>query len=272
MASHTVGFIQDQNLNVHYNGASVVGKPNISKAPRKAGIGGRKPLGDLSNSVNLTPNQTSKKENSKMFSFAEKEIGASKLTYDSSKKKSLSKPSEKAQIGGMNDSSRKKSVFKASEKVQTGGRKALSDISNSGKPLLQDTSKKNQTAKLATLAENPSKCKDIAEEGFLHNHEECIKVQKKAISTNEFLRILGLDDFSKQSVSAKEHPISNKMMHMSPPRYFEPAEMTELLLSPPKHKMSRKVDSGPPSPEPLDHYMHWNDPKYIPSFKLIESP
>lgn len=63
--------------------------------------------------------------------------------------------------------------------------------------------------------------------------------------------------------------------HMSPPRYFEPRETTELLiedLPPPKHKMLRKLDSAPPSPEAEDHYMHWNDPKYIPSFKLIESP
>ncbi|XP_022733648.1 uncharacterized protein LOC111287387 [Durio zibethinus] len=254
MASRTVGLIKDQNLDVHYNGASGVGKANISKAPRKAGVGGRKPLGDLSNSVNPTPNRTSKKENSKVLSFTEKDSCASKLTHDSSKKKSVSK---------------------ASEKVQAGGRKALSDISNSGKPHLQETSKKNQTAKLTILAEDPSHPKDIAEEGFLHNHEECIKAQKGAISMKEFLRILGLDDFSKQSASTKEPPLSNKMMYMSPPRDFEPLEMTKLLIedpSPPKHKMSRKLDSAPPSPEPLDHYIHWNDPEYIPSFKLIESP
>ncbi|XP_022761558.1 uncharacterized protein LOC111307712 [Durio zibethinus] len=253
MASRTVGLIQDQNLTIHYNGASIAGKANISKAPRKGGISGRKPLGDLSNSVIPTPNQTSKKDNAK-FSFTEKETGASKLTHDSSKKKSVSK---------------------GSEKVQGGGRKALSDISNSGKPCLQETSKKNQTEKLSILAEDPNQPKDIAQEGYLHNHEECIKAQKRAISTNEFLRILGLDDFSKQSASAKEPPMSNKMMPMSPPRNFEAGQMTELLiedLSPPKHKLSRKLDSAPPSPEPLDHYMHWNDPEYILSFKLIESP
>ena len=182
MASRTVGLIRDQNVNVHYNGASLVGKANIATAPRKGGIGGRKPLGDLSNSVNPTLNQTSKKENSKILSFTEKETSVSKLAHDSSKKKSVSK---------------------ASEKVQVGGRKALSDISNSGKPHLQGTSK-NQTAKLCIP-------EDIAEEGFLHNHEECIKAQKRAISTNEFLRILGLDDFFKRSASAKQHSLSNKI-------------------------------------------------------------
>ncbi|XWS13165.1 hypothetical protein CRYUN_Cryun36dG0014200 [Craigia yunnanensis] len=254
MASRTVCLIQDQNLNVHYNGASVVGKANISKeAPRKGGIGGRKPLSDLSNSVNPTPNQTSKKENSKRNSFTEKEIGASKLTHDSSKKKSVSK---------------------ASGKVQEGGRKALSDISNSSKPHLQETSKKNQTSMLTILAEDPTQPEDIAKEGFLHNHEECIKAQNRAIRTNEVLLLLGLNDFSKQTASAKEPHMSNKMP-MSPSRYFEAGEMTELLiedLSPPKHKLSRKFDSAPPSPGPLGHYMHWNDRKYIPNFKLIESP
>ena len=150
-------------------GASVAGKANISKAPRKTGIGGRKPLGDLSNSVNPTPNQTSKKES---VSKLVQETGASKLTHDSSKKKSVSK---------------------TSEKVQAGGRKALSDISNSGKPHLQETSKKNQTSKLTMLAEDPSQPIDIAKEGFLHNHEECIKAQKSAISRNEFLRIVELN-------------------------------------------------------------------------------
>lgn len=230
MASRAVGLIQDQNFNLHYNGASVVGKANISKTTvKKGGIVGRKPLSDLSNSVNPAPNHTSKKEKS-----------VSKLTRDSSKKKSVSK---------------------TSEKVQAGGRKALSDISNSGKPHIQEISKKNPTSKLTILAEDPK-------EGFLHNHEECIKAQKRDISTNDFLRTLGLDDF--WPASTKEPHMSKKMMPVSPSRNFEAVEMTELLiqdLSPPKR--SRKLDAAPPSPEPLDHYMHWNDPT---SYKLIESP
>ncbi|KHG22291.1 Translational activator gcn1 [Gossypium arboreum] len=241
MASRIVSLIQDQNLNVQFNG-----KANISKAPRKPSTGGRKPLGDLSNSVNPTAKQTSKKESSKIISFTEKETIAFKLP---------------------NDSSKKKSVPKASEKVQASGRKALSDISNSGKPHLQGTSK-NQTAKLCIP-------EDIAEEGFLHNHEECIKAQKRAISTNEFLRILGLDDFCKRSASAKQHSLSNKMEPTSPSRDAKMNEITAMLieeLSPPKHKLSRKLDSCPASPEAPDHYMQWDDPKYIPSFKLIESP
>ncbi|KAL4388118.1 hypothetical protein GQ457_09G014320 [Hibiscus cannabinus] len=250
MASRTAGLIQDQNVNVRFN----AGKGNVSKAQRKAGVGGRKPLGDLSNSVNPTPKLISKKENAKIIPFTGKEISALKLTHDSSKNKSLSK---------------------ASEKVQVTGRKALSDISNSGKPYSQGTSKKNQAAKVSILEEDRHRLADIAEEGCLHNREDCIKAQKRAISTNEFLRILGLDDFSKHSASAKEYSLSNKMEPMSPPRNAEPDKMNVMLseeLSPPKHKSSRKLDSFAASPELLDQHMQWDDPKYIPSFKLIESP
>ncbi|OMO68035.1 hypothetical protein CCACVL1_20122 [Corchorus capsularis] len=232
MASRTVGLIRDQDLNVHFNGASLAGgKTNISK---KGDVCGRKPLGDLSNLLNPTPNQASRNGNSKLFSFTEKETGVSKLTHDSSKKKSVSK---------------------ASEKSQAGVRKALSDISNSGKPRLQETAKKNQTIKLGILAEDPPEPKDIAAEGCLHNHNECIKAQRRSLSTREFLHILELDDLS--IASAKP---------TSPPRSFEPREMPELLiehLSPLKIKLSSTLDSPPPSP-----LFHWDDP----SFKLVESP
>ncbi|XP_039010127.1 protein PATRONUS 2 isoform X2 [Hibiscus syriacus] len=241
MALRTVGLIRDQNINVHYNG-----KENMATAPRKGGIGGRKPLSDLQNSVNW---MTLNKENSKILSFTEKETTVSKLTHDSSKKKS---------------------VDKALEKPQVGGRKALCDISNSGKPNLKETSKKSQTSKFTILAENPIEPEDIAKEGFLHNHDGCVNAQKKTISNNEFLQILGLEDFSKPPASAKGTHMPNEMP-MSPLRNFEAKEMTDLLIedwSPPKHKMSTKLNSAPPSPGPMDCSMHWNDL----TFELIGSP
>ncbi|OMO68024.1 hypothetical protein CCACVL1_20125 [Corchorus capsularis] len=140
--------------------------------------------------------------------------------------------------------------------LRHGGRKALSDIS--GKPRLQEPGKKkkDQSIKLGILAEA---AEDIAEEGFLHNHSECIKAQRRSLSTSEFLHILELDDF--------DSAMSNKMKPMSPPRSSEPGEMPELLteyLSPLKIKLSSStLDSPPPSP-----LFHWDDP----SFKLMESP
>ncbi|KAE8729763.1 RING/U-box superfamily protein, putative isoform 1 [Hibiscus syriacus] len=105
----------------------------------------------------------------------------------------------------------KTNVFKAQRKAG----------SNSGKPYSQGTSKKNQKAKLGNPEEDLCQLEDISEEGCRQNHEDCIKTQKRAISTNDFLRILGLDDFSKHSASAKEYSLSNILEPMSPPRYAE---------------------------------------------------
>ncbi|KAE8731864.1 hypothetical protein F3Y22_tig00002511pilonHSYRG00493 [Hibiscus syriacus] len=155
MALRTVGLIGDQNINVHYNGASVVSKENMATAPRKGGIGGRKALRDISNSGKTTLKETSKKsqplkENSKVLAFTEKETTVSKITRGSSNTKSASK---------------------ASEKVQVGARKALCDISNS----------------MFTISEeNPPPIE-------MHNHDECIKAQE-TIRRKEFLQIFGLED------------------------------------------------------------------------------
>ncbi|KAI9161400.1 hypothetical protein LWI28_017001 [Acer negundo] len=81
MESQVSNLIQDQN--VHFKGASARGKNIVAKALRKGALSRRKPLGDLSNSIQPTPNRSIKKQNSSMFSFTEKE----KLTFDGSKKK-----------------------------------------------------------------------------------------------------------------------------------------------------------------------------------------
>ncbi|TXG70983.1 hypothetical protein EZV62_005918 [Acer yangbiense] len=94
-----------------------------------------------------------------MFSFTGKETGASKLTFDGNKKK-------------------------------TSGRKALSDISNSRKQQLNEAPKKNLSTKVSVVAEKDLDA--ICEEGFLHNHEECIKAPKKAMDIDEFLKTVGL--------------------------------------------------------------------------------
>ncbi|KAK9922010.1 hypothetical protein M0R45_030494 [Rubus argutus] len=104
MASKVGRLFQDQNLTVHSNGASLVGKGD-AKTQKKGGFGGRKPLGDVSN--------TGKPEFTK-----------------ASKKSALTNV---PQI--IADASNKKSLAKALDKVQTrGSRKALSDVSNTVKP------------------------------------------------------------------------------------------------------------------------------------------
>ncbi|TXG70981.1 hypothetical protein EZV62_005916 [Acer yangbiense] len=71
MESQVGNMIQDQNI--HFKGASAGGKNIFAKAPRKEALSRRKPLGDLSNSIQPTPNRSIKKQNSSMFSFTEKE-------------------------------------------------------------------------------------------------------------------------------------------------------------------------------------------------------
>ncbi|KAI9159755.1 hypothetical protein LWI28_001649 [Acer negundo] len=228
MESQVGNLIHDQNLNVHFKGASARGKNNVAKAPRKGALG-RKPLGDLSNSIQPTPKQSIKKQNSSMLSFTEKEMGSSKLTFDGSKKK-------------------------------TSGRKVLSDISNSWNQQLNEAPKKNLSTKVSVVAEEDL---DIAKEGFLHNHEECIKAHTKAMDIDEFLKTVGLknNDFPMQQ-SATSSLVA----------------MDDLLSEdefPWKHEEFSYHDSPPPcrSPKSPNRFMMWEDTEddiaFMPSF---ESP
>ncbi|KAK6250621.1 hypothetical protein SCA6_004626 [Theobroma cacao] len=249
MALRAGRLIQDQNLNVHYNGVSVGGQKKVSKAPKKGGTAGRKPLGDLSNSVNPIQKQAPKKENGHGFSIADKEtITTSKIPVDAN---------------------RKNSVSNASERVpQNDSRKALSDISNSVKPCMRVTAEKNLNAKRSIV---------IEEECFLHNHQECIKAQKQAMHMDEFLQMVGLDkDFSRQSTLSKTPPISNKTKPKSSLKSLEPLEIPGLLIedqSPLKHNLCSKLvsPSATRTPEPPNHFVHWADHDIV-SFRLIETP
>ncbi|XP_057951711.1 protein PATRONUS 1-like [Malania oleifera] len=230
--------IQDQNLNSHYSGASIGGKINALKKQKKESLGGtgRKALADITR----TPNQASQNLNSKNFS-----------------------------IGG------KKNVSKAKEKVQTSGRKPLSDISNSGKPCGHQASKKHQDKTSNSVAEEQIHLGAIAEEQFLHNHQECIKAQKKAVDIDHFLKTLGLDkDLSMQVASPVELPESRKSKPESPMKYLELEEMTELPIedqSPWCGKTVGHNKSPPHCPSPKSPGSYWKD-CMLPSFTLIETP
>lgn len=132
---------------------------------RKSGLSGRNPIGDLSNSRKPVLNQSSKLQNTKNLTFIDEETGAAK----------------------------KKNTLKGSERVQQKNtRKVLSDISNSGKPNLQEASKKKQNLKLSTVREESLHYSAICEERFLHNHEDCIKAKNCAMDKDEFLSFVGL--------------------------------------------------------------------------------
>lgn len=107
-----------------------------------------------------------------------------------------------------------------------GGRKALNDISNLAKPSALQASKKNSANVISigkdldasrnkfsagrkdnyskalekkcgrrALADltNSSKSSSVAEEQFLHNHQNCVKAQRKAMDMSYFLNEVGLD-------------------------------------------------------------------------------
>ncbi|KAG6743103.1 hypothetical protein NC652_038449 [Populus alba x Populus x berolinensis] len=169
------------------------------------------------------------------------------------------------------DASKTKSISKASGKVQAAGRKPLSDISNSRKP---ETKKKSFNAKLSVLTEEPDRTSAIAEEKFLHNHEECIQAQTRAMDIDEFLQSIGLnDDFSKKLGISCSPPPTITMK--SPPRPLQLEAMTEQLHE--DRSWEYKLDSSSPFRTPISpkQYMDWwkdHDDNNCINFKLIETP
>ncbi|KAI8008079.1 hypothetical protein LOK49_LG07G00358 [Camellia lanceoleosa] len=236
MATQTRGLIRDQNLNVHFDAAPLGLKSNVSKAQKNGGLGGRKALNDISNSGRPSTLQTSKKHNTKNMISIEEDI----------------------------------ETFQRLQKAQAGGRKALSDLTNSGKhPHVHQASKKSQDKKLSVVAEEQILPCNVSEEQFLHNHQECIKAQGKAIDMDYFLKAVGLDndDYSMQLGS----PLSGKLKPESPPRYLEMEEIFELEYEDQSQwkKPSGQTPCGSPkSPKPC---MQWKD-NNIPNFTLMESP
>ncbi|KAL9691562.1 hypothetical protein QQ045_011986 [Rhodiola kirilowii] len=180
MATHFDNMNQNAQFRDRANGVSVCGKGIISKAPNKAG---RKPLGEISNSntLKLPQNYVSQKQQNPVdFTCFGDEKGVPKSTLPLNRKKSLSRPVKNA---------------------TPGARKPLGDISNSRKPALPQIPKKTKVKDANVLELGDT---GIGDKGFLHNHAECVKNQRKAVDL----------DFWKQLVSVKtrlgiHHTLSN---------------------------------------------------------------
>ncbi|KAL0299559.1 UNVERIFIED_CONTAM: putative aquaporin NIP5-1 [Sesamum radiatum] len=163
MATPAHRLIQDQNLNLLYNGATPVGKPTVGKTGRRGGLTGRKALNDISNSRKPSEIPSRKKENSSNIISIEKD------------------PSDaKARLTKV-----------VNEKGKVAGRKALTDLTNSVKPLAQQASRAGQ--KLNAVAEEKAPS-SLVEERFLHNHQECIKARMKSVDMDYFLKSVGLNN------------------------------------------------------------------------------
>ncbi|KAK2653956.1 hypothetical protein Ddye_013812 [Dipteronia dyeriana] len=147
--------------------------------------------------------------------------------------------------------------------------KLLIDIFNgitNRKQQLNEAPKKNLSTKVSVVAEEDLDA--VYEEGFLHNHEECIKAHTKAIDIDEFPKKFGLknNDFPmEQSASSSQ------------------VAMDDLLSEdefPWKREEFIDHDSPPPSPKSPNHFMMWEDTVddidimsfESPNFTLIKSP
>nr|GEY48591.1 protein patronus 1-like [Tanacetum cinerariifolium] len=179
MAMHASRMTQDQNFSVHFDGATI-NRSSVKK--NKGGLGGRKALNDISNSAKPSALQPLRIQNLKNVLPIGEDVGVGK------------KPLAKAPASG---------------------RKALGDLTNMVKPFgqQQDLKKKSQVKQSLTIAEDAPY--SIAEEGFRHNHDECVKQQKNVSfdDFNEFLYAIGHENdplFQSVSTVCKLLPVKPK--------------------------------------------------------------
>ncbi|XP_019177931.1 PREDICTED: uncharacterized protein LOC109173125 [Ipomoea nil] len=164
MATPASQLIQDQNISFGCDGTAFgMNTNNVSKAQTKGRLGTRRALNDISNSTKPTALQASKKTNSSKIP-----IGADDLNT-------------KFGTGG-------KLSTTSRAKKQVGGRTALGDLTNSSKlSVHQQVPKKGYREKISV---------DPVEEGYLHNHQECIKEQRKVMGMDCFHKEVGLSNVS----------------------------------------------------------------------------
>ncbi|KAL1550730.1 protein PATRONUS 2-like [Salvia divinorum] len=228
MATPAQRLIQDQNLNFLYNGTTPGGKTDAIKADKRGGLGGRRALNDISNSRNPSTFHSKKKDSS---------INVISIDKDPSTAKG--KPS------------------KAAEKGRVGGRKALTDLTNSVKPRPKQIPSVGR--KLNSVAEE-------AEEGFLHNHQECIKAQTMTVEQDYFLKTVGLaNDAATLPSARKALPLSSKKLEGY--TYMKHPAMEELLELPSCLSPACRSPQSPKAP----CMMNWED-DYFSDLVMIETP
>nr|XP_011468030.1 PREDICTED: uncharacterized protein LOC101294291 isoform X1 [Fragaria vesca subsp. vesca] len=190
MASKVVCLSQDQNLNVHSDGVSVAGKPAL-KSTKKGGVGGRKPLADLSNRGKPDFTKATKKPALNNFP---------KIIADASKKK------------------------------------------GSSETLLQKTS---------NVVSEESSC-EYEKEGFLHDHEQCMKTMREAtqLDAMDIYWMLNGPTPCKKLASPPKPSELTKFEQDSLIMYLkEIPEDQYILLPTAKYSVSSPPLSPPPSPD-----------------------
>ncbi|KAL2540185.1 Uncharacterized protein Adt_01163 [Abeliophyllum distichum] len=234
-----------QLIQILHNGAIVGGKTGATK---KGGLGGRKALNDISNSRNPTVLQT-KKDNSVNVVSIGKDVSASQT-------KSVVREKVNFPV--------------APDKGKVSGRKALGDLTNSVKPSSQQVPKRGQ--KLNPIAEENVPFA-IKEERFLHNHQECIKVQSKTVNIDDFLKSVGLNNDNHMWPSPPRGLGSSpKPKLQSPAKHLEMEEMPELLLFRGQVSPGYSSPSWGSSPKsPKLPFTNWKDDNFF-DFMLTKTP
>ncbi|KAL7107077.1 hypothetical protein ACP275_06G031400 [Erythranthe tilingii] len=226
MATPAHRLLQDQNLNLLYNAAAT---PMGKTNPSKADK--KRGLGGRK-----ALNDISNSRNPSMIHSKKKDNPTNAIPVEKDSRVKFSKVTEKGKIGG---------------------RKALTDLTNAVKPRV--------VRKLDTVAEEniPS---SVVEERFLHNHQECIKAQMKALDIDHFLNSVGLNNDMPIRLSDK------KVLRSSSSR--KQLEMEEILEKPFEDRCKktevRTCCSPPKSPKPP--YMNWEDENFSDLTVVIETP
>ncbi|KAL0358937.1 UNVERIFIED_CONTAM: hypothetical protein Sangu_0743100 [Sesamum angustifolium] len=245
MATPAPRLIQDQNLNILHSGAAPGGKPVTKAGKKRGGLDGRKALNDISNSRKPSVYHSVKKDNSINVISIEKDPIAVKAKSS-----------------------------KAAEKGKVGGRKALSDLTNSVKPPKQAPATGRKLN--AVAEENVPSC--LANEGFLHNHQECIKAQMKSADMDYFLKSVGLsNDIPMQLSARKALQISSKKPESNMMKHLEMKEMPENIFEDQVAQSSKSELFGYSSPacrspqSPKLPYMNWEDNNFS-DLMVVETP
>ncbi|KAL6140511.1 hypothetical protein ACLB2K_058810 [Fragaria x ananassa] len=229
MAPKVDRFVQDQNLNAYSAGVSVAGKGDASKSTKKGRLGGRKPLGDLSNR------------------------GKPDMVSKASRKPALTNFPEI-----IADASNKKGSSKTSGKVQT-KRKPLTDVSN--------YTVKPQTS---TVVEEESCC-NYEKEGFLHDHEQCVKAMREGTQMDEmdiFLMINGPTPSKQLSSPPKASELTKFEQECLITYLKEIPEDQYTLLPIMKYSVYSPFCSPLPSPDRYTNLLSGEEC----DFQLMESP
>ncbi|CAI8604438.1 unnamed protein product [Vicia faba] len=202
MATRTIRLFQE-----NVNDAGTVSAKIDFTGQKKTKVGGRKPLGDLSNSVKPVDVVDGKKVLNGSFNTVKPSINQTSKLLKSKNNPAIILNKEVVSAKEKNIDIEKKNGIKSSKKPNTGGRKALSDISNSAKAHVRDVKNKNslKTSSFTGKGLHPDA---IAEERMLHDHGKCIKSQTQTLDMHHFFKTVGLEDDSDDDMNISFEPLA----------------------------------------------------------------